>query len=426
MGNGIKSFEELKINPSILKALTDLGFLNPTEIQTEVIPRITAGQDVIAIAPTGTGKTAAYLIPLMSKLNFRQGEHPRALILVPTRELTLQVQKMTEDLASYLDLRCLAIYGGTGIKNQIEAIAGGLDILIATPGRFMDIYLQGGLFTRQINTLVLDEADKMMDMGFLPQLNRILEVIPSRKRQNILLSATFSGKVQQLSEDFLNFPQKVEVRPQGSTAETIEQYYYSVPNLKTKINLLEYFLNDRERCNKVIIFTKTKTTANDIYKFIRRKIDQQVRVIHANKDQNTRLNAINSFRDGDTRILVSTDVTARGIDVSHVSHVFNFDVPPVHEEYVHRVGRTGRASAYGESITFVTDPDLYHLKSIEKIIGQKIPRRQIPVEVEIAVTESWEQKKMDREMDLIKRKTDPEFLGAFHRKKAKNRRRGPF
>jgi ATP-dependent RNA helicase RhlE len=417
MGNGNASFEELKINPSILKALADLDFHTPTEIQVKVIPRITAGHDIIAIAPTGTGKTAAYLIPVISKLKYRQGEHPRAVILVPTRELTIQVEKMSGELTRHMNLRSFAIYGGTGIKNQIETISQGLDILIATPGRFMDLYRQGGLFTRNINTLVLDEADKMMDMGFLPQLHRILEVIPSRKRQNILLSATFPEKVDRLADDFLNFPQKIEIKPQGSTAETIEQCFYSVPNLKTKINLLEYFLTDRERFSKVIIFTKTKTTANDLYKFIRRKIDPQVRVIHANKDQNTRLNAMDAFRKGEVRILVSTDVTARGIDVSLVSHVFNFDVPPIHEEYVHRIGRTGRARASGESITFVTRPDEYHLKSIEKIIGGKIPRREIPAEVEIPDTEPQEQKKMERETDLIKRKTDPDYQGAFHTKK---------
>ncbi|MBR9997829.1 MAG: DEAD/DEAH box helicase [Cyclobacteriaceae bacterium] len=422
MGNGIKSFGDLKISPLILKALADLGFTSPTAIQEKVIPRINAGHDLIAIAPTGTGKTAAYLIPVLSKLKFPQGDHPRALILVPTRELTLQVEKMAGDLARYMSLRSLAVYGGTGIKNQAAEISKGQDILIATPGRFMDIYLMGELFTKNFNTLVLDEADKMMDMGFLPQLNRILEVIPARKRQNILLSATFPDKVQKLSDDFLKFPQKIEIRPQGSTAESIDQYFYRVPNLKTKINLLEFLLNDHEAFNKVIIFTKTKVTANDVYKFIKRKIDQNVRVIHANKDQNARINAINSFREGDTRILVSTDVTARGIDVDMVSHVINFDVPVIHEEYVHRIGRTGRAMASGESITFVTKPDEHHLLGIEKLIRGKINERKIPAEVEVTPTEAWEKKKMEQEEDLIKRKLDPDFKGAFHRKSPKNRR----
>jgi ATP-dependent RNA helicase RhlE len=421
MENEAKGFKDLKAGPSITKALSDLGINNPTPVQEMVIPRINAGHDVIAIAPTGTGKTAAYLIPLLTKLKFRQGVHPRALVLVPTRELSIQAEKMSLDLMKYMDLRVFAVYGGTGMKNQAETIGKGLDILIATPGRFLDLYSREIIHTKLLNTLVLDEADKMMDMGFLPQLHRILEVIPSRKRQNILLSATYPEKVARLADDFLNFPQKIEIEPQGSAAETIEQCFYKTPNLKTKINLLEFFLGDKEHFRKVIVFTKTKASANDVFKFIGRKIDQRVRVIHANKDQNARINAMNSFREGDTRILVSTDVTARGIDISHVSHVINFDVPVVLEDYVHRIGRTGRASVTGESITFVTPPDEYLLRDVEKITGSPIPEKKIPPEVEVAPTDPQERKKLARETDRIRRKTDPEYKGAFHPKKPKNR-----
>jgi ATP-dependent RNA helicase RhlE len=420
MANVKKSFEDLKVSRSILNALEDLKFQNPTSVQEKVIPRVRAGHDLIAIAPTGTGKTAAYLIPVLSKLRFQEGNDARALILVPTRELAIQVHTMTHQLSGYLNLRSVVIYGGTGMKNQIMEIEKGLDILIATPGRFMDLYRQGILHTKNIQTLVLDEADKMMDMGFMPQLNRILEVIPARKRQNLLFSATFSDKVQRLSEDFLEFPQKIEIKPQGSTAESIIQYFYKVPNLKSKINLLQFLLTDQEAFKKVIIFTKTKETANDIYKFIRRKIDPDVRVIHANKGQNTRINAINSFKDGNIRILVSTDLTARGIDVSLVSHVINFDVPLVYEEYVHRIGRTGRALASGESITFVNQPDEFHLSNIERLIRSKITEKKIPREVEITETEPWEKKKMEQEIDRIKRKLDPDYKGSFHEKKSKN------
>lgn len=421
MTDARKSFEDLKVSRSILNALKDLNFQTPTSVQEKVIPRIRSGHDLIAIAPTGTGKTAAYLIPVLSKLKFQEGDYTRALILVPTRELAIQVNKMTRELSSYLNLRSVVIYGGTGMKNQIMEIMDGLDILIATPGRFLDIYRQGAIYTKNITTLVLDEADKMMDMGFMPQLNHILEVIPSKKRQNLLLSATFSDKVQRLSEDFLEFPQKIEIKPQGSSPETIDQYYYKIPNLKTKINLLQFLLADQDVFKKVIIFTKTKEAANDIYKFIRRKIDPSVRVIHANKGQNTRINVINLFKHGEIRILVSTDLTARGIDVSLVSHVINFDVPVVYEEYVHRIGRTGRALASGESITFVNRPDEYHLANIEKMIRSKIIERKIPGEVEIMGTEPWEQKKMNQELDRIRRKLDPDYKGSFHEKKQKNR-----
>ncbi len=424
MINVKKSFEDLKIDRLMLQALDDLKITDPTPVQEKVIPMIRAGHDLIAIAPTGTGKTAAYIIPVLSKLKYQEGNDPRVLILAPTRELAIQLNKMAMDLGKYLNLRILVIYGGTGMKDQLLKISSGVDILIATPGRFMDLYRQGAIQTKYINTLVLDEADKMMDMGFLPQLNRILEVIPARKRQNLLFSATFSDKVQRLSEEFLEFPLKIEIKPQGTTAESIDQYFYKVPNLKTKINLLQYLLSEREIFKKVIIFTKTKETANDVYKFIKRKIDPEVRVIHANKGQNTRINAINAFKEGDVRVLVSTDLTARGIDVSQVSHVINFDVPLIYEEYVHRIGRTGRAHETGESITFVNRPDEYHLSNIEKLIRAKIHERKIPGSIEIAETESWEKKIMDSEIDRIKRKLDPDYKGSFHQKKPKNKRSG--
>jgi ATP-dependent RNA helicase RhlE len=421
MTNVRKSFEELKVIPPLLKALEDLNFPEPTPVQEKVIPRIRAGHDLIAIAPTGTGKTAAYLIPVLTKLKFQEAGDPRALILVPTRELAIQINKMTLELGKYLNLRTVVIYGGVGVKNQLQEINKGVDLLVATPGRFMDLYREGAFQTRNITMLVLDEADKMMDMGFMPQLNKILEVLRAKKRQNLLFSATFSEKVQKLSGEFLEFPQKIEIKPQGTVAESINQYFYSVPNLKTKINLLQYLLTNREIFKKVIIFTKTKETANDVYKFILRKIDPGVRVIHANKGQNTRINTINAFRDGKINILVSTDLTARGIDVSQVSHVINFDVPLIYEEYVHRIGRTGRARESGESITFVNWPDEYHLSEIEKLIRSKITEKTLPREIEIAETEPWEKKKMDREMDRIKRKLDPKYKGAFHQKKPKNR-----
>ncbi len=418
-----KSFKDLKVTAPILEALDDMDLHTPTLIQEKAIPLIRAGHDFIGIAPTGTGKTAAYIIPLLLKLKFADGIHARALILIPTRELVLQVKKMLNDLSKNQSLRYVAIFGGTGIKKQIHLIREGLDILIATPGRFLDIYQRGEIYTKNLNTLILDEADKMMDMGFLPQLHRVLEVIPAKKRQNLLFSATFPERVQKLSDDFLAFPQKVEISPQGTTAETIEQSYYKTPNLKTKINLISYLLKNTMVFNKVIIFTKTKETANNIYKFIHRKIDKNVSVIHANKDQNTRINAINSFKDGLVRILVSTDVTARGIDVTMVSHVINFDVPLIYEDYVHRIGRTGRAHQTGESITFVTLPDEYHLANIERIIRKKIPEKKIPENVPVLETEPIEKKALAIELDKIKRKLDPTFKGAFHRKKSKNKPR---
>jgi len=415
------SFESLGLNKFLLNAVKEKGYITPTEVQRKVIPLTKAGHDILGIAPTGTGKTAAYLIPLILKLKYTQGDHPRALILGPTRELILQINKEISDLTAYIDLRHAAIFGGVGPKTQVEEIRNGLDILTATPGRFLDLYRRGEIYTRQIKTLIFDEADKMMDMGFIPQIRNILEVIPAKKRQNLLFSATMPEKVEKLSEDFLEFPEKVEVAPQSTTAETVTQIMYQTPNLKTKINLLTHLLQDQENFNRVIIFTKTKETANNVFKYLERKVDDSIRVIHANKGQNTRINAINDFKSGSFRLLVTTDVTARGIDITEVSHVINFDVPVIYEDYVHRIGRTGRAKLSGNAITFVTPADKHHMQAIETLIQQDIPEETIPDSIEIPETEFWEKQKMDREIDKTKRKLDPDFKGAFHEKKRKTK-----
>lgn len=408
-------FEIFDLNKQLLNAVEEAGFTKPTLIQQKAIPLINAGHDVMGIAQTGTGKTAAYLLPLLMKIKYAQGEHPRALILAPTRELILQIEQNIQMLSTYTDIRFIAIYGGIGAKSQIGSIQQGLDILVATPGRFMDIYLKGHINTKSIKTFVLDEADKMMDMGFMPQIRRILEVIPV-KRQNLLFSATMPGKVVSLSEEFLEFPEVVEVAPRASTVETIEQQLYEVPNLKSKINLLHYFLL-KENFTRVIVFTKTKSTADNVFKYIERKELGPARVIHSNKGQNNRINAINQFREGGLRVLVSTDVTARGIDISMVSHVVNFDVPLVYEDYVHRIGRTGRAEQKGTAITFANKAEMLHITKIEKLIRKGIPLKKVPDVVEVVPTEKQEQRQIDFEIDLFKRRENPDYKGAFHEKK---------
>lgn len=417
------NFDDLKLNKQILNAVSDLGFSQPTEIQLKAIPQIMAGHDIFGIAQTGTGKTAAYLLPLLMKVKYAQGNNPRALILTPTRELAIQVNEQIGQLAKYTDLRHTGVYGGIGPKTQIETVEKGLDILVGTPGRVMDIYRTGKLIFKEIKTLILDEADRMMDMGFMPQIRQILEVIP-RKRQNLLFSATMPEKVLRLSEEFLDFPLKIEVTPQSSTAETIEQELYRVPNFKTKVNLLQHFL-EKEGAERVIVFVRTKESADNIYKFIHRKVESEVRVIHANKGQNTRINSMELFKEGQIRILVATDVASRGIDVSRVSHVINFDVPVVYEDYVHRIGRTGRASQTGKAITFATPLEMYHIGKIEKTIQLKIPEMKIPEGVVIEETPFEESQFMLRELDTIRKKADPTFKGAFHEKKASNQPKPP-
>ncbi len=414
--SNITSFGEFNLNKQLLSAVADLGFTEPTEIQKQCIGPIQGGQEVIGIAQTGTGKTAAYLLPVLMKIKYAQGMEPRVLILAPTKELTLQVSEHTIALAKYTDLRILALYGGVGPKTQIEEIRKGIDILVATPGRFMELYLKGEIPVKQIKTLILDEADRVMDMGFMPQIRKILEVLPL-KRQNLLFSATFNAKVERLSAEFLEFPIKVEVTPQATPAKQVAQWRYDLPNLKTKINLLEYLLRDRDMFNRVIVFTRTKEVADNIYQYLDRKGHGPVRVIHSNKGQNARINAVNEFKEGGIRILVSTDVTARGIDVARVSHVVNFDVPILYEDYVHRIGRTGRAFQDGTAITFVTKAEVYHIEKIEKLIREKITVKDLPPDVVIEKTPFEEEQRMRREMDDQRKKEDPTFKGAFHEKK---------
>lgn len=419
MADIINSFQELKLNKQILNAIADAGYEDPTPIQKKAIPLILAGHDLLGIAQTGTGKTAAFVLPLLMKLKYAQGNNLRALILAPTRELAIQIDQNIEKYTTYTDIRHTVIYGGSGAKIQIEEIEKGIDILTATPGRFMDLYKRGIIHSKQINTLIIDEADKMMDMGFMPQIRQILEVIPV-KRQNLLFSATMPEIVLQLSEEFLEFPMTAEVSPQASTVEAIDQKLYEVPNFKSKINLLGFLL-EKEEFNRVMIFVKTKTTADNVYKFIDRKITNSVKVIHGNKAQNTRLNSINAFKEGEVKVLVATDVVARGIDVTLISHVINFDVPLIYEDYVHRIGRTGRAKNNGIAITFVNEAEKYHIGEIEKIIGKNITFNKIPDGVTIEKTPFEEKQTMLREIDYRKKKQDPTYKGAFHDKKQKDK-----
>ncbi|GAA5025273.1 DEAD/DEAH box family ATP-dependent RNA helicase [Marivirga lumbricoides] len=415
MSQDISSFQDFKLNKQLFNAIDDLGYEAPSAIQQKAIPLILNGHDVIGIAQTGTGKTAAFVLPLLMKLKYAQGDAPRALIIAPTRELIMQVYENLNALGKYTDLRAVCLYGGIGPKKQAEEVAAGCDILVATPGRLLDVYNMGVLATKHIKTFVLDEADKMMDMGFMPQIRNILEILPMKK-QNLFFSATFPEKVEKYAYEFTDFPEKVEVTPQATTTELVKQQLYHVPNFLTKINLLQHLLLN-EKLGRVIIFVSTKKTADNVFHFIDRKITDSVRVIHANKGQSTRINSIREFSEGNIRILVSTDVTARGIDIHEVSHVINFDVPNKIEDYVHRVGRTGRVKHKGVAITFANEAETYHIEKIEELIRMKIPVKQLPSEVNRERTLPEEQKAIDMEIDRLKRIENPDFKGAFHEKK---------
>jgi len=411
------NFSDFKLNRQLLDAVADAGYTTPTPIQAKAIPAVLGGQDIMGVAQTGTGKTAAYLLPLLMKIKYAQGKNLRALILAPTRELAMQIDQAIEQLAKYTDIRHAVGYGGVGMKAQLAKVKEGIDILTATPGRFMDLYRTNEMPLKELKTLVLDEADKMMDMGFMPQIRQILEIIPN-KRQNLLFSATMPEKVLVLSEEFLEYPTMIEVARSATTADTIQQVMYEVPNLKTKINLLMYLLQEDKSLKRVLVFTRTRTIANNVFKYITRKFPEEtIRVIHANKAQNARINAMEAFKQGNVRIMIATDVASRGIDVSMVSHVINFDVPLIYEDYVHRIGRTGRAENTGEAITFVTMQEKYHVGKIEEIIRQTIPQKDLPAGLEITETPFDESQTMLRAIDDQRKKEDPTFKGAFHEKK---------
>lgn len=413
-------FSDLGLNPQLVRACESQGYTTPTDIQSKAIPLLLKGHDVLGIAQTGTGKTAAYALPILMQCKYAQGVNPRALILAPTRELVMQIQEVFQALSVNTDLRIIALYGGLGPKAQIDALNDGKDIIIATPGRFMELYLKEVIIVKDIKYLILDEADKMMDMGFMPQIRKILEVIPYKKRQNGLFSATFPEKVENLSHEFLEYPHKIEITPQATTAVNVKQYVFEVPNLKTKMNALKYFLKN-PAFERVMIFCRSKNVANELESFLLNGVlrPNEIRVIHSNKGQNTRINAMNLFREGNLRVLLTTDVTARGIDIPLVSHVINFDVPLIYEDYVHRIGRTGRADALGESITFVTIAEKYHWEKISTIIQQKLDLQALPEEIAVEPTPFLEQQEMLKALDDQKRRENPDFKGAFHEKKSK-------
>ena len=409
-------FKELSLPKQYLNALSDLGFEQATPIQIKAVPAIRSGQHVIGIAQTGTGKTAAYVLPILQNLSYAKGDWIRAIILVPTKELVVQVNEQISQLAKYTDLRYTGIYGGVGRKAQVQKIEEGIDILVATPRRLLELYEKDNIQLSKLEILVLDEADKMLDMGFRPQINLILDILP-RKKQNLLFSATFSERVEELSWDFMDFPTKIEITPEATPVETVEQFRYFTPNLRTKLNLLGDLLKDEESFHRIIVFTRTKKNANQIFEHLQKQTSGDIRLIHSNKSQNARINSFNAFKEGNVRILVATDVMARGIDIDEVSHVINFDVPIVHEDYVHRIGRTGRAFKTGCAITFSTKSEKYHIQKIEDKIRMKIPFVSIPEHIEVPETPFEENQAMEREIDRQKRKEDPNYQGAFHEKK---------
>lgn len=413
-----KTFEELKVAKSILKSLNDIGFISPTPVQQQAIPKINSGVNIVGVAQTGTGKTAAYLLPLLTKLRKPEGKDPRVVIIVPTRELAIQVGQDIEEFTAYSELRSAAIFGGIGWTKHAALLEPGIDILVATPGRMWDLYQVGALVLKKVKYLVIDEADRMLDMGFMPQLKQLQDVIPT-KRQNLLFSATFSESIEKLSEEFLDYYEKMEIAPSATPVEKLTQLAYRVPNYRTKLNFIRVLLEDVERFNRVVIFVKTKEHADGIFKVVERKIEGETRILHSNKGQNARINSIKAFKNGEVRVLITTDVSARGMDVSQVSHVINFDIPNDYEDYIHRIGRTARAGHKGDAITLIDPSDEWHWNKIKALIRMDIEILPIPENIEVIETEFDENQNQLREIDRQKKIDDPTFKGAFHRKTKK-------
>ncbi|MBS1573280.1 MAG: DEAD/DEAH box helicase [Bacteroidetes bacterium] len=365
------SFTTLPLLPTIQKAIEKQGYQQPTPIQAQAIPEILKGKDFLGCAQTGTGKTAAFSIPILQILSQKNLQHKniKALILTPTRELAIQIEENIKAYGQFISLKHLVIFGGVKQGNQEKSLKNGVDILVATPGRLLDFIGQGIISLKQLEIFVLDEADRMLDMGFVHDVKRIIKLLP-QKRQTLFFSATMPNEIQQLASTILNNPIKVEVTPVSSTADTIQQSVYFVEK-DNKLELLSHILKTSVK-DSVLVFARTKHGADKIA----RKLQQNgiiTEAIHGNKSQNARQNALSNFKSGKTRVLVATDIAARGIDIDELKFVINFELSDVSETYVHRIGRTGRAGSAGTSISFVDGLDLINLKNTEKLIGKKIP-----------------------------------------------------
>lgn len=415
----MSTFENLNLSKQLQNAIDELGFGRPTPIQTEAFPVILSGKDVVGIAQTGTGKTFAYLLPILKELTFSKQVNPRVLILVPTRELVLQVVNQIESLTTYLNIRALGVYGGTNINTQKQTVAQGTDILVATPGRLYDLVLDGPLQLKAIKKLVIDEVDVMLDLGFRFQLTNIFELLPDR-RQNIMFSATMTDDIDVLIDDFFTAPEKVSIAISGTPLNNIAQYCYKVPNFYTKVNLIAHLLKDKNEFIKVLVFVSNKKNADRLFDALENKYASEICVIHSNKSQNYRIRSIQQFDQGTNRLLVTTDVMARGLDLDLISHVINFDTPNYPENYMHRIGRTGRAEQQGKTILFYTETETPAKEEIEALMEYSIPVIDFPQEVEISKELLPEERPKTAEAS-INRKTITKAPGlSFHEKKEKN------
>ena len=413
-------FHNLNLTSPLLNALNDMGFENPTEIQEKAFPIVMSGKDVVGIAQTGTGKTLAYLLPLLRQLKYSEQRQPRILIMVPTRELVAQVVEEARKLTAFMSVRIDGVYGGANINTQSERIYQGVDLLVATPGRLFDLAMRGTLRLKSIQKLVIDEVDEMLNLGFRHQLTSIFDLLPE-KRQNLMFSATLADDVEEIIKTFFYDPVWIDIHYRGTPISRIEQWLYAVPNFATKFNLLSLLLEDEEIFEKVLVFAPSRKAADKLFNKLTPKYGPELGIIHSNKSQNQRFNTLDDFKEGTIRVLISTDLVARGVDIFEVSHVINFGLPDTPGAYIHRIGRTGRLDKKGIAISLMSDIETDSLLTIEEFLGKPVPLAELPYGLVISKAE-------DEDEELVPLAGDKAYLkplklssgGAFHEKKEKN------
>jgi ATP-dependent RNA helicase RhlE len=413
------TFEQFNLPKSVQKAIDDLGFKTPTPIQEKTFSVIMSGRDMMGIAQTGTGKTFAYLLPLLKLYKFTPGHTPKIVILVPTRELVVQVVEEVEKLTKYMSVRTIGIFGGVNINTQKTVVYTGCDILVGTPGRVMDLTLDNVIRFEEMQKLVIDEFDEMLNLGFRTQLTAILAMMP-KKRQNILFSATMTEEVDKVLNDYFDYPEEVTLSASGTPLENITQITYQVPNFNTKINLLKHLLQSNEDMSRVLVFVNNKKISDMVHTQIEEDFEGQFGVIHSNKSQNYRLSTMAEFQQGNLRGLITTDIMARGLDISNITHVINFEMPELPELYMHRIGRTGRADAIGTAISFYTAREEEAKFAVELLMDMELDIEDFPENVAIS-DKLIEPEKVRQPMKFVK-KQKLEGDGAFHEKSKKNKK----
>lgn len=415
------TFEHFNLSKSLNKAIDDLGFTSPTPIQEKTFNVIMSGRDVMGIAQTGTGKTFAYLLPILKQWKFSTSYNPKVLILVPTRELVVQVVEEVEKLTKYMSVRTVGVYGGVNINSQRNLVSVGVDILVGTPGRTMDLVLDNDLRLDELQKLVIDEFDEILNLGFRHQLTSILSMIKG-KRQNILFSATMTEEVDEILEEFFDYPEEITLAPSGTPIEKIKQYGYHAPNFLTKINILKDLLHKDETMTKLLVFVNNKRIADYVLDTLEEDFPGQFGVIHSNKTQNYRLNTMQLFKNGEIRGIVTTDIMARGLDISDVTHVINLQFSELPEQYIHRIGRTGRAEKEGIAISLIDPKEEEKQFAAEVLMERELEILPIPEEVKI------EERRLEFEKTHVKLKISTnkqkkvERGEAFHEKKEKNKK----